>query len=63
MCATASAILSAGYRVVPVDIQDDGLISPEAIKSAITSETKAICVTDLNGKCCDFNSIIPICQS
>ena len=41
--ATANAVKYTGAKVVTVDIDDDTLcVSPEAIKKAITSKTKAI---------------------
>lgn len=48
--ATASAIKYIGAKVVTVDIDEDTLcISPEAIKKAITSKTKAIIPVHLYG--------------
>ena len=50
MLATASAIKLSGGTPVPVDIGDDGLIDVNSIESAITSKTKGISPTHLNGE-------------
>ncbi len=57
MVATASAIHYAGGKVVPVDAGRDLQIDPESIKKAITSKTKAICPTQLNGRVSDMAAI------
>lgn len=62
MTATASAIYMSGGVPVPVDIGDDGLISPESIELAITPKTVGISPTHLNGRVCDMDSIIKIAE-
>ena len=60
MLATASSIVVAGGVPVPVDICDDGLIDPEAIKNAITSKTVGVMPTQLNGRVCQMDKIMDI---
>ena len=60
--ATASAIYHAGAKPVPVESGSDHLIDPVAIESAITSRTKAIMPTQLNGHVCDMESILSIAE-
>lgn len=62
MVATASAIHLSGAIPVPVDIRPDGLIDPAAIESAITSRTVGIMPTHLNGRVCDMDKILGICE-
>jgi dTDP-4-amino-4,6-dideoxygalactose transaminase len=50
MLATASAIHFAGATPVPVECGPDHLISPDAVQVAITSRTRAIMPTQLNGR-------------
>jgi dTDP-4-amino-4,6-dideoxygalactose transaminase len=60
--ATASAIYHTGADPVPVDCAEDHLIDPRAIEAAITSRTKAIVPTQLNGQVCDMDAIMDICM-
>lgn len=53
--ATASAIHHSGAIPVPVECGPDHLIDPSAVESAITSRTKAIMPTQLNGLVCDMD--------
>jgi dTDP-4-amino-4,6-dideoxygalactose transaminase len=53
--ATAAAIHFAGAIPVPVECGFDHLIDPESIKAAITSKTKAIMPTQLNGRTCNMD--------
>jgi dTDP-4-amino-4,6-dideoxygalactose transaminase len=62
MLATASAIKVCGGMPIPVDIGNDGLISPEAIEYAITSNTVGIMPTQLNGRTCDMDAILTIAK-
>ena len=57
MVATASAIHFAGGVPIPVDAGDDHLIDPAKIETAITSKTKALCLTQLNGRVADMDAI------
>ncbi len=57
MVATASAIHVSGAVPVPVEAGADHLLNPEAIEKAITSKTKAIMPTQLNGRTCDMDAV------
>lgn len=57
MVATASAIHFAGAKPIPVETGADHLIDIEAIESAITPKTKAICPTQLNGRTANMDAI------
>lgn len=59
--ATASAIYHSGARPVPVECGPDHLIDVKSIEAAITSKTKAIIPTQLNGQVCDMEDIIKLC--
>jgi dTDP-4-amino-4,6-dideoxygalactose transaminase len=50
MLATASAIHFAGATPVPVECGPDHLISADAVEAALTSRTRAIMPTQLNGR-------------
>lgn len=58
--ATALAVLHAGAKPVMVDVNDDFNVSVEAIRSAITSKTKAIIPVDIAGFPCDYDAIMEI---
>lgn len=62
MVATASAVNFAGYKPVPVEFGKDMLICPDSIEKSITSKTKALLVTHLNGRTCDMDRILKICN-
>ncbi|MAR96229.1 MAG: cell wall biogenesis protein [Candidatus Marinimicrobia bacterium] len=63
MLATASSIITAGGRPIPVEIkEDDCLIDPEAIEDAIGPNTVGIMPTQLNGRVCDMDSIMKIAE-
>jgi dTDP-4-amino-4,6-dideoxygalactose transaminase len=55
--ATAQAIHFAGGTPVPVEMQADRTIDPDAVEAAITSRTRAIMPTDLNGRTCDMTRL------
>lgn len=57
MVATASAIHFTGATPVPVDAGQDLLIDPDAIEPAITQKTRAIVVTQLNGRTANMDKI------
>lgn len=61
--ATAGAIHFAGAVPVPVEAQSDHQIDPESVRKAITSKTKAIVPTQLNGRCCDMEALERIARS
>ncbi|WP_460751866.1 dTDP-4-amino-4,6-dideoxygalactose transaminase [Marinomonas epiphytica] len=57
--STANAFALRGAKVVFVDIVENTMnISPEAIKRAITSKTKAIVVVHYAGVACDMDEIM-----
>ncbi len=60
MVATASAIAFTGATPVPVEVGSNHLIDPESIKGAITSKTKAIIPTQLNGRIANMDEILNI---
>lgn len=62
MVATASAIKFTGATPVPVDAGEDHLIDVTAIEAAITSKTKAIMPTQLNGRVADMDAILEIAE-
>lgn len=56
--ATINSVLYTGATPIIVDIEEDGwCISPDAIKNAITSKTKAIIVVHLYGQPCQMDEI------
>ena len=62
MLATASAIVTAGGKPVPVEIGPDNLIDPDAIESAITPRTVGISPTQLNGRTCQMDKIMNLAE-
>lgn len=62
MQATAAAVHFAGATPVPVEVGPDRCIDPEAIEMAITGRTRAVMPTDLNGRTCDMDAILAICE-
>ena len=60
MMATASAIHYNGAVPVPVEAGADHLIDPDSIKEAITSRTKAIIPTQLNGRTANMDNVCEI---
>ena len=63
MIATASAISANGAKPVPVDCGADHLIDPKSIEKAITSKTKCILPTQLNGRTANMDEICQIADS
>lgn len=56
--AAAQAIHFAGGVPVPVELSDDdGLVDPPAIRSAITARTRAIMPVHVNGRLCAMDAI------
>jgi dTDP-4-amino-4,6-dideoxygalactose transaminase len=55
--ATAAAIHFAGAQPVPIECGADHLMDPSHIEPAITSRTKAIMPTQLNGRTCNMDQI------
>ena len=62
MVATASAIAFTGATPVPVEAGTDHLIDTRSIRKAITSKTKAIIPTQLNGRIADMSEILNIAK-
>ncbi len=60
--ATASAIHHSGATPIPAECGSDHLIDIKMVESVISSKTKAIIPTQLNGQVCDMDSIIKICD-
>ncbi len=58
--ATANAIKFVGAIPIPADCRDDHMIDPQSVQSLISNKTKAILPTQLNGRCCDMESLIKI---
>ena len=61
--ATALAVIHAGAIPVMVDVCDDFNISVDAIRKAITSNTKAIIPVDIAGFPCDYDSIMEVVKA
>jgi dTDP-4-amino-4,6-dideoxygalactose transaminase len=62
MVATAAAIHFAGATPVPVECAQDHLIDPNAVEAAVTSRTRAILPTQLNGRTADMDALGNIAQ-
>lgn len=60
--ATAASIYFAGGVPVPVECKADHMIDHEAVKKAITSKTKAIMPTQLNGRTSDMDALAKIAK-
>ena len=57
MIATASAVKTVGAKPVIVDINDQLSIDINSIKKHINKKTKAIIVTNINGRIADLKQI------
>ena len=55
--ATAAAIHFVNAVPVPVEMQPDHMIDPDAVEAAITPRTRAIMPTQLNGRTCNMDSL------
>jgi dTDP-4-amino-4,6-dideoxygalactose transaminase len=60
MSATASAIKFVGAKPIPIDCNHEYLMDYKKIEEKINSRTKAIFVTQLNGRIADMNEICHI---
>ena len=60
MVATASAIYINGAKPIPVEIGDDHLIDVSSIINNLSPKTKAILVTQLNGRTANMDEILKI---
>jgi dTDP-4-amino-4,6-dideoxygalactose transaminase len=56
-CATALAVMHLGAKPVMVDVEEDFNISPEEMRKAITTKTKAVISVDFGGWPCNYNCI------
>ena len=57
MVATASAIAMVGARPVPVEVHSDGLMDIAHAQTVLTTDTKAIMPTQLNGRTMDMGPV------
>ena len=57
MIATAAAVHFAGGVPIPVECGAGHLIDPAAVEAAVTSRTRAIMPTQLNGRTCDMDAL------
>ena len=57
MVATAAAVHFAGGVPVPVECGSDHLIDPEAVAAAVTSRTRFLMPTQLNGRTCNMDRL------
>lgn len=62
MIATAGAIVEIGAVPVPVDIGKDHLMNYDLLEKNITTKTKAIMPTQLNGRTCNMDKIYNIAK-
>lgn len=61
--STANAFILFGAKAIFVDIEKDTMnINPDLIEAAITSKTKAICLTHYAGVGCDMDKIVAIAK-
>ena len=63
MVATAAPIHFLGATPVPVECGTDHLIDPDAVAAAVTSRTRAIVPTQLNGRTCDMDALQSIADT
>ena len=62
-CATVNTILHVGATPVLADVDQDGNMDPESIRSRITPKTRAILPVHLGGLPCDMLSIWQIAKA
>jgi len=60
MAATAAAVAHVGARPVPVEVGPDRLIDPESVAAALTTRTRAVMPTDLNGRTADMDRLLEL---
>ncbi|MEI6986738.1 MAG: DegT/DnrJ/EryC1/StrS family aminotransferase [Rhodospirillaceae bacterium] len=61
--ATAQSVYHTGAVPVPVEMRADRTIDPGAIGPAVTSRTKAILLTQLNGRCCNMDEVSAVASA
>lgn len=62
MVATAAGIHFAGAIPIPCETGWDHEMDPASVERLITSKTKAIMPTQLNGRCADMDKLLAICE-
>lgn len=62
-CATANVVMHCGAKVVFVDISEDFNINLNAVKKAITENTKVIMPVDYGGYPCDYDELNALVNS
>jgi dTDP-4-amino-4,6-dideoxygalactose transaminase len=60
--ATALAVMHCGAKPVMVDVNDEFVISVDAVRKAITPDTKAIIPVDIAGWPCDNKALMNLVQ-
>ena len=60
--ATAGAIKFVGAKPIPADCREDHMIDPKSVEKLITDKTKAIIPTQLNGRCCEMDTLLDIAK-
>ena len=60
--ATAGAIKFVGATPIPADCREDHMIDPKSVEKLITDKTKAIVPTQLNGRCCEMDTLLHIAK-
>jgi len=61
--ASVASIATAGLTPELVDIGEDHLLDPAAVEAAIGPRTAAVMAVSLNGRCCDFDALLTICNA
>lgn len=56
-CATANVVVHLGAKPVLVDVDEQGLIDPDAVVRAISDRTKAIIPVHFAGQSCDLTAL------
>lgn len=62
MVATAGSIHFAGGIPIPAEAGPDHLLDPESAEAAITPRTRAIVVTQLNGRTADMDALAAVAE-
>lgn len=60
--ASAASVYYVGAKPVAADIGNDNLLDPDDIERHITKNTKAVMVTQLNGRTCNMDRIIAVAK-
>jgi dTDP-4-amino-4,6-dideoxygalactose transaminase len=61
--ASVFGAAASGGRIVPVDCTSNGTLDLDAVRQAITPNTKAVLVVHLYGDCCPMRELVTICKS